>query len=96
MIEDEITGEPYTSTSELVGATLAISGTFISCLGVVANNLILDHIMAMYVWRISNIILFFWAFGLYRKYWDGGISGAALCGMYAFFAITNEYGLEHV
>lgn len=95
-MEDKITGEEYTGITDLIGATLAIAGTIISCLGVVANNLILDHVMAMYVWRISNIILFFWAFGLWRKLWDGGISGAALCGMYAFFVITNEWGLEHV
>lgn len=96
MTRDDITGEQYTSTAELLGIALAVTGTLVSCAGVIANNLILDHVMAMYVWRISNIILFFWAFGLWRKLWDGGISGAALCGMYAFFAITNEWGLEHV
>lgn len=79
-----------------LGADLAVFGAVISCIGVIANNIQMDHILAMQVWRFSNIILLGWAYGLYRKWWDGGISGAALVGMYGFYVVTNEWGLNHV
>ena len=79
-----------------LGLDLAVIGSIISCVGVIANNILLDHIMAMEIWMVSNIFLFIWSYGLYRKYWDGGISGAVLCGMYAFYSITNLWGLMHV
>ena len=76
-----------------VGADLAVLGTIVSSCGVVANNLYLNHILAMQIWVISNIILCLWAFGLYRRWWDGGISGAALCLMYAFMLVSGVWGL---
>ena len=77
-----------------IGADLAVIGAIISCAGVVANNIWLDHVLAMHIWRFSNLILLVWAYGLYKKWWDGGISGAALVGMYGFYVVTNEYGLS--
>lgn len=82
--------------AEQAGTILAITGTIVSCLGVIQNNLFLDHIAAMQVWRISNFVLLGWSFGLYRKWWDGGLAGLSLVGMYAFYCITNEWGLMHV
>jgi len=76
-----------------IGADLAVLGTIVSSCGVVANNLYLNHILAMQIWVISNIILGVWAFGLYRRWWDGGISGVALCLMYAFMLVSGVWGL---
>ena len=78
-----------------IGTDLAWLGVIISCAGVVYNNLYLDHTMAMQVWRFSNLILFVWAIGLWRKWWDGGLAGLALVGMYGFYVTTNEWGLQH-
>ena len=87
-----ITLQPQTLPT--IGTTLAVSGTAISIIGATINNLSLDHLYAMQIWRVSNIALFCWSFGLWRKYWEGGLSGAALCGMYLWFAVTNEIGLR--
>jgi hypothetical protein len=76
-----------------IGADLAVLGTIVSCCGVAANNLYLDHTLAMQIWVFSNIILGAWAFGLYKRYWDGGISGAALFLMYGFMLVTGVWGL---
>ena len=76
-----------------IGADLAVLGTIVSSCGVVANNIYLDHILAMQIWVISIIILCLWAFGLYKRWWDGGVSGAALCLMYAFMLVSGVWGL---
>lgn len=77
------------------GFDIAIVGSVVSCAGVVENNLFLDHVAAMQIWMFSNIILFVWAYGLWKQKWDGGLSGMVLCGMYAFYSITNVWGLMH-
>lgn len=79
--------------SQSLGTDLAWLGAAISCIGVVYNNLYLDHVMAMHVWRFSNIVLLGWSVWLWRKWWDGGLAGVALVGMYGFYAATNEWGL---
>lgn len=79
-----------------IGLDLAVVGCIISCVGVVANNLMLDHILAMQIWMFSNLVLLVWAYGLYRKWWDGGLSGLVLCVMYLFYTVTNVWGLMHV
>jgi len=76
-----------------IGADLAVVGAIISCFGVVSNNVLLNHVLAMQIWAISNPILFIWAFGLYRHWWHDGLSGAAVAIMYAIFTATNLYGL---
>ena len=76
-----------------IGTILIISGSVISVIGAFANNIWLDHIIAMEFWRFSNIILLLWAVGLYRKWWNGGLPVICLCGMYAFYMVTNEIGL---
>jgi len=82
--------------SEDYGLDLAVIGSVISCLGVVANNLMLDHILAMQIWMFSNIFLLAWSFGLWKGWWDGGLSGLVLFLMYGFYSITNAWGLMHV
>lgn len=80
-------------TAPNIGILLAFSGAAVSCIGVTANNLELNHIAAMNFWRISNIIFLVWAFGFWRKWWDGGVSGLPLVAMYSYYVITNEIGL---
>lgn len=76
-----------------IGLLLAIVGTFLSIAGVICNNIFLAHRLAMWIWLPSNLVLFLWAVGHGKRYWDGGISMDALVIMYAVFSITNWYGL---
>lgn len=80
---------------EDLGLDVAVLGSIVSCAGVVANNLMLDHILAMQIWMWSNLILLVWSYGLWRKWWDGGLSGLVLFLMYGFYAVTNAWGLMH-
>ena len=77
----------------LIGTTLAISGSAISIIGTLYNNLLRQHYRAMCIWMISNILLLAWAWGMSEGWWDGGISGKALVVMYGIFTATNLYGL---
>jgi len=76
-----------------LGYTIAIAGTALSIIGTLVNNLWLDHTFAMWIWLASNPILFVWAVGNRKGYWDGGLSIDALGVMYATFSITNLVGL---
>ena len=76
-----------------VGTALAVCGSILSLSGALVNNLFLMHTMAMWFWQASNPILFLWAYGTYKKWWDGGISIEAIGIMYFVFSITNAYGL---
>lgn len=79
-----------------LGLDLAVLGAIISCLGVFANNILLDHILAMQIWMFSNPVLMLWAIGNWRRWWDGGLSGLALTGMYVIFTVTNLIGLMSI
>ena len=79
-----------------IGTDLAWLGAGISCAGVYANNIMLDHVLAMNIWRMSNIVLLGWSAGLWRKWWDGGLAGLALVVMYGWYVISNEWGLMHI
>jgi hypothetical protein len=83
----------YTMSTTSIGSALAISGSFLSILGTLVNNIWLDHTLAMGIWMFSNPILFAWAYGNDKKWWDGGLSIKALAITYAIFTITNFYGL---
>ena len=78
------------------GLYLVILGSAISCCGVLWNNIYLDHLGAMLWWRWSNILFAVFFFGRLRKWWEGGLSDAVMCGLYMFMAATNEWGLGHV
>jgi len=56
----------------------------------------LDHVLAMVVWRFSNYIFVLYFFGNWRGWWDGGLSAGVMCGLYAVFAFTNEWGLMQI
>jgi len=72
---------------------LAVGGSVISVAGTLVNNLYLDHTTAMLFWMISNPILFVWAIGNIKNWWNDGISIEALAAMYSIFTVTNFYGL---
>lgn len=76
-----------------IGSALSIIGSIISIVGTCYNNLLHEHLRAMQVWMLSNIILLIWSIGNYLKWWDGGLSGLALAIMYGVFTSSNLYGL---
>jgi hypothetical protein len=76
-----------------VGQFLIVVGSIVTSIACIYNNLFLDHILAMKIWRISNILLFCWAFGFWRKWWVDGLAARALVAMYSVFIVTNELGL---
>ena len=78
---------------DTIGVILAVVGSIISITGTIVNNIWLYHTLAMGIWMISNPILFGWAYGSYKKWWNGGLSFEAVGCMYAIFTITNFYGL---
>jgi hypothetical protein len=80
-------------TDEQIGEALAISGAFISAAGTVINNCFLLHTLAMQVWFFSNPVMLAYFIGLRFKKWNGGISLDALIVLYAFYILTNAYGL---
>ena len=80
-------------TLPTIGTALAVSGTIISVCGVAANNILLDHISAMLIWRFSNIIFVGFFYGQWKGYWNGGVSSFVMMILNSVFSITNEVGL---
>lgn len=78
---------------DAIGTTLAVAGTVISIIGTLVNNVALSHVAAMWAWMLSNPLLLAWAYGTYKKWWNGSISIEALGVMYFVFTVTNFYGL---
>ena len=79
---------------ETVGIILATTGSIISVIGSLYNNLWHNHLAAMKIWGYgSNPLLLIWSLGLCLHLWDGGLSGLALTIMYCIFTVTNIYGL---
>lgn len=83
----------FTATDTIVGNVMVITATIISATGVFYNNVLLDHIVAMQVWALSNILLAAFFYGQYKGWWNGGLPSAILCGFYIFCFITGIYGL---
>lgn len=79
-----------------VGLGLSLTGCIISATGTVVNNIFLDHVFAMQIWRFSNFILVGYFFGNYKGWWEGGLSAGAMCLLYVIFCITNEWGLQNI
>ena len=80
--------------ADTIGAALAISGSIISLVGALLNNIFLDHKAAMRLWMVSNPILALWSIGAALYWWNGGLSAAAMFAMYAVFTVSNWYGLK--
>jgi hypothetical protein len=72
-----------------IGGALLIIGSAISLYGAHANNIWLDHELALRIWSIGNVVQLAWGIGLWRKWWDGGLPAIALCVLYGYYTITN-------
>jgi hypothetical protein len=79
---------------ESVGAIIVVLGTIIGVLGTFVNNVFLDHVTAMQIWRWSNFLLLAFFVGLWKKWWTSSIGAEVMCLLYAFYIITNEWGLD--
>jgi len=80
-------------SGSLIGPVLAITGSAIATIGVIANNILLDHILAMQIWVVSNVLLLVWAYGYTHKWWNNALSGMALVVMYAVMLVSGVWGL---
>ena len=76
-----------------IGLDLVAVGTLISLIGVVYNNLLLQHTMAMFVWVFSNAIFGIYFYGRINDWWDGGLSNKFLLVNYLFMLVSGVYGL---
>jgi hypothetical protein len=83
----------FTSTDTIVGSTLVFVATTISVVGILFNNVLLLHYLAMLTWSVSNILFVVFFYGQYKGWWNGSLPSAILCGLYAFMFITGIYGL---
>ena len=72
-----------------IALALALSGTGLSVIGALINNLLLDPSLARVIWATSNPIMLILAIGNYRLWWNGGISMKAIICTYAVFTISN-------
>jgi len=77
----------------VIGSLLAVIGSGVSIIGVIANNVFLAHHEAMIAWGFSNIILLVFFLGQYKSWWNGALSSATLCILYFIFTVTGFYGL---
>jgi hypothetical protein len=48
----------------------------------------------MLIWRWSNLIFATYFFGMWKQWWDGGLSAAIMTGLYIYYEVTNEIGLS--
>jgi hypothetical protein len=80
-----------------VGITLGVTGSFISLVGALANNLWLDHNLAMLAWMASNPLLLAYFIGVDMRWWNGQhLSTRALIVLYLIFTVSNAYGLTKI
>lgn len=95
MTDDSITGEPLFTVKD-IGLDLATVGFVVSLAGVVENNLMLNHELAMITWCPSNAIFCLYFFGRARDWWDGGVSDWLLCLNYLFMLVSGVWGLKQM
>ena len=81
---------------ENIGLDLAVFGSIISIIGVIFNNLLLQHETAMLIWVVSNVLLMTFFYGQYKRWWDGGLSSEVVCAMYAIMLVSGIWGLMNV
>lgn len=79
-----------------IGLDIAFLGAVVSVAGSLYNNLYLDHYTAMLIWRWSNLILLVYFVGRWKKWWDGGLSDMVMIGLYGWYILTNELGLNGI
>jgi len=79
-----------------IGTVLALVGSVLSMTGALINNLMLDHVTAMWVWAISNLLFLAYFVGVDKGWWNGKhLSTRALIVTYAVFTVSNAWGLIH-
>jgi hypothetical protein len=88
----------YTNAIEIanrntLGNILAISGSILSVTGILVNNILLNHLLAMQLWLASNPLLMIWSIGVMLKQWNGGLSIKAIAVMYFIAFVSGAYGL---
>ena len=76
-----------------LGNVLAVSGAILSVAGILVNNVLLNHLLAMQLWLASNPVLMIWAVGVMLKQWNGGLSIQAIAVMYFIAFVSGAYGL---
>lgn len=72
-----------------IAKSLAISGTLLSVAGALANNLLLDPLLARELWMISNPIMLMLVLGNRQGLWNGNISNTAVAITYGIFTVSN-------
>jgi hypothetical protein len=83
----------FLSTDTLVGNYLAMLASTVSITGVIFNNVLLMHVVAMRIWSVSNLLFVIFFFGQYIKLWNSGLSSATICITYVIMFVTGIYGL---
>jgi hypothetical protein len=76
----------------LVGWALIIAGSALGVCGGIANAISL-HDFAIDIWVVSNALLFVWAVGYVKKYWNTRVSIEVLAVLYAIYEIQNIYAI---
>lgn len=71
------------------GYLIAIVGSIISVGGTIANNLLLNPVMARELWLMSNPLLLVWCEGMERAWWTNGLGLRSIKWMYTFYTVTG-------
>lgn len=77
-----------------LGLDLTLAGLVVSVIGTLYNNILLDHLTAMLIWRWSNILFATYFIGRWKCWWDGRVSDGLMAILYISYIITNELGLS--
>jgi hypothetical protein len=75
------------------GLDIVVVATCVSVFGVILNNLLLQHVMAMWVWTASNALFAIYFYGRWKGKWDGGLCDEIMCGLYLFMLVSGVWGL---
>jgi len=81
---------------ENIGLDLAVFGTIISVVGCLINNIMLNHVMAMWIWIPSNILFIAYFYGRSRMWWVDGLSARMICINYCVMLISGIIGLIQI
>ena len=75
-----------------IGWALIIAGSALGVCGGIANAIAL-HDTAIDIWVVSNLLLFVWAIGYVKGYWNTRVSIEVLVVLYAIYEIQNIYAI---
>jgi hypothetical protein len=75
-----------------IGRFLIFVGVILGILGAVENAI--GHYTLSYLyWVVSNPVLFVWAWGARKEYWNGSLSYGMLMVLYAIYTLLNLYAM---